>query len=161
MFDPWLGKISWRRKRAPHSIILAWGTHGQRSLVGYSPWDHKESDLTQWLKQQVIDLASYSTRRDIRVTFRWEKQHVLIGRKRFGTIFRKYLSPKNTCKCHWCLSITVEHKHFLFLILTPQKPTPNCGMNWWWQITGRSLRIKMGTRNTWSLGDCGLRIVTV
>ena len=24
----------------------AWKTHGQRSLVGYSPWGHKESDMT-------------------------------------------------------------------------------------------------------------------
>ena len=31
---------------ATYSIILAWETHGQRRLVGYSPWDHKESDLT-------------------------------------------------------------------------------------------------------------------
>jgi len=28
---------------ATHSSILAWGIHGQRSLVGYSPWGHKES----------------------------------------------------------------------------------------------------------------------
>ena len=24
-------------------------SHGQRSLVGYSPWGHKESDTTEWL----------------------------------------------------------------------------------------------------------------
>ena len=24
-----------------HSSILAWKIHGQRSLVGYSPWSHK------------------------------------------------------------------------------------------------------------------------
>ena len=29
---------------ATHSSILAWRIHGQRSLVGYSPWDHKELD---------------------------------------------------------------------------------------------------------------------
>ena len=33
---------------ATHSNILAWkNPHEQRSLVGYSPWDHKESDLTE------------------------------------------------------------------------------------------------------------------
>ena len=26
---------------ATHSSILAWESHGQRSLVGYSPWGHK------------------------------------------------------------------------------------------------------------------------
>ena len=38
---------------AMHSCILAhsivpWGeSHKQRSLMGYSPWDHKESDMTE------------------------------------------------------------------------------------------------------------------
>ena len=32
-----------------HSSILAWRIHGQRSLVGYSPWGHKESDTTEQL----------------------------------------------------------------------------------------------------------------
>ena len=32
-----------------HSSILAWRIHGQRSLAGYSPWGHKESDMTEWL----------------------------------------------------------------------------------------------------------------
>ena len=26
------------REMATHSSILAWKTHGQRSLIGYSPW---------------------------------------------------------------------------------------------------------------------------
>ena len=30
-----------------HSSILAWRTHGQRSLMGYSPWGHKASDTTE------------------------------------------------------------------------------------------------------------------
>ena len=27
--------------------------HGQRSLVGYSPWGHKESDMTEWLSSHA------------------------------------------------------------------------------------------------------------
>ena len=34
---------------APHSTALAWKSHGRRSLVGYSPWGHEESDLTERL----------------------------------------------------------------------------------------------------------------
>ena len=30
-----------------HSSILAWESDGQRSLVGCSPWGHKESDMTE------------------------------------------------------------------------------------------------------------------
>ena len=32
---------------ATHSSILAGESHGQRSLVSYSPWGHKESDMTE------------------------------------------------------------------------------------------------------------------
>ena len=32
---------------ATHSSILAWKSHGQRSLMGYSPWDRKETDMTE------------------------------------------------------------------------------------------------------------------
>ena len=42
---------------ATHSSILAWNTpHGQRSLVGYSPWGHKESLLlrVQLLSEQPM-----------------------------------------------------------------------------------------------------------
>ena len=34
---------------ATHPSILAWRINGQRSLVGYSPWGYRESDMTEWL----------------------------------------------------------------------------------------------------------------
>ena len=37
-FNPWVGKISWRRKWQPTSVFLPRKSHGQRSLEGYSPW---------------------------------------------------------------------------------------------------------------------------
>ena len=49
MFDPWVGKIPWRRKWQPTSVFLPGKSHGRRSLVGYSPWGHKESDTTEQL----------------------------------------------------------------------------------------------------------------
>ena len=36
-FDPWVGKIPWRRKLQPTPVFLPGKFHGQRSLVGYSP----------------------------------------------------------------------------------------------------------------------------
>ena len=45
-FILWVGKISWRRKWQPIPVFLPGKSHGQRSLVGYSPWGHKESDMT-------------------------------------------------------------------------------------------------------------------
>ena len=43
----WVGKIPWRRKWPPASVFLPGEPHGQRSLMGYSPWGHKQLDMTQ------------------------------------------------------------------------------------------------------------------
>ena len=51
-FDPWVGKIPWRRKWQPIPIFLPGECHRQRSLVGCSPWGHKESDRIEQLAQQ-------------------------------------------------------------------------------------------------------------
>ena len=46
-FDPWVGKILWRRKWQPTLVFLPEKFHGQRSPVGSSTWGHKESDMTK------------------------------------------------------------------------------------------------------------------
>ena len=46
-FDPWVGKIPWRRKRQPTPVFLLGESQGQRSLAGYSPWGYKELDMTE------------------------------------------------------------------------------------------------------------------
>ena len=38
---------SWRRKWQLPPGFLPGESHGQRSLAGYSPWGHKESDTTE------------------------------------------------------------------------------------------------------------------
>ena len=37
-FNPWVGKIPWRRKWQPTPVFLSGKSCGQRSLVGYRPW---------------------------------------------------------------------------------------------------------------------------
>jgi len=48
-FNPWVGKIPWRRKWQPTPVFLPGELHEQRSLVGYSPWHCKELDVTDQL----------------------------------------------------------------------------------------------------------------
>ena len=48
-FDPWVGTLPWRREWQPTPVFLPGEFHGQRSLVGYCPWGHKESDMTERL----------------------------------------------------------------------------------------------------------------
>ena len=47
--EPWVGKIPWRRAWQPTPVFLPGESHGQRSLVSYSPWGRKELDTTEWL----------------------------------------------------------------------------------------------------------------
>ena len=46
MFDPWVRKIPWSRERQPTPVFLP-EKYGQRSLEGYSPQGHKESDMIE------------------------------------------------------------------------------------------------------------------
>ena len=58
LFDPWVRKIPWRRKWKPTPSFLPREFHGQRSLVGYSPWGCKESDVTE----HTYTVGRYSVR---------------------------------------------------------------------------------------------------
>ena len=48
-FDPWVGKIPWRRERLPTPVFWPGEFHGL-----YSPWGHKEADTTEWLSLHFI-----------------------------------------------------------------------------------------------------------
>ena len=48
-FDPWVGKIPWRRKWRPTPVFLPEESHGQKSLAVYSPWGCKETRLSDWV----------------------------------------------------------------------------------------------------------------
>ena len=51
--------MPWSRKQQPTPVLLPGESHGQRGLVGYSPWGHKESDTTEhthtqrWMRVKV------------------------------------------------------------------------------------------------------------
>ena len=48
-FDPWVGKIPWRRQWHPTPVLLPGKSHGQRSLESCGPWGCWGSDMTEWL----------------------------------------------------------------------------------------------------------------
>ena len=59
-FDPWVRKILWRRAQQPTPVFLPGESHGQKSLVGYSPrgcrvghdWLTTTRSLTRWRGNQ-------------------------------------------------------------------------------------------------------------
>ena len=60
-FDPWGGKIPWRREWQPTPVFLPGEFHGQRSLADYSPQGHKELDMTEYNTFHTVqyNLISY------------------------------------------------------------------------------------------------------
>ena len=57
-FNPWFGKIPWRREWQVTPVSLPGEFHGQRSLAGYSPWGCKESDMTERLQLSLFTLLA-------------------------------------------------------------------------------------------------------
>ena len=58
----------WKRKWQPIPVFLHGKFHGWRSLAGYSPWCHKESDITErlhfnssWKKYNIKDVNKCSS----------------------------------------------------------------------------------------------------
>ena len=49
MWETQVRKILWRRELQPTPVFLPQEFHGQRSLVGYCPWGHKELDMSEWI----------------------------------------------------------------------------------------------------------------
>ena len=59
--NPWVRKIPRRRKCQPTAAFRPGDSHGQRSLEGYSPWGHKESDTTEHThrEKELVDLGDF------------------------------------------------------------------------------------------------------
>ena len=55
-FTLWVGKILWRSKWLPTPVILPGEFHGERSLVGYSLWGCKESEITKLVNNTSVAL---------------------------------------------------------------------------------------------------------
>ena len=51
MWETWLRFLGWEDNQLQYSSLE--NPHGQRSLVGYSPWGCKESDMTEWLSTHI------------------------------------------------------------------------------------------------------------
>ena len=51
MWETWVRSLGWEDplEKEPTPVFLPGKSHGQRSLVGYSPWGHKQSDTPEQL----------------------------------------------------------------------------------------------------------------
>ena len=56
-FDPWVRKIPWWRTWPPILVLLPGKSNGHWKLEGYSPWDHKKSDMTEATEQAITFIS--------------------------------------------------------------------------------------------------------
>ena len=61
----------WRRKWQPIPIFLPGKSHEQWSLAGYSPWSHKEWDMTEWLTLSLFMIIWELTHNTLLITTHW------------------------------------------------------------------------------------------
>ena len=55
----WVRKTSCRREQQPTPVLFPGEFHGQRNPAGYSPWGHRESDMTEWLTKERKNRQQY------------------------------------------------------------------------------------------------------
>ena len=107
-FNPWVGKIPWSRKLQPTPVFLPGQSHGRGSLMGYSPWGCKESDMTEYTR------CSYASPR-------WQLLlvkgcFVYIENMLFSAAtFMNFLSYSWITCCSFFISICSFSFHFMFM----------------------------------------------
>ena len=72
-FNPWAGKIPWRRAQQPTSVFLPGEFHGQRSLVGYSALGQKSWAPLKWLSTHAQGQHCDFSRK-----YRWDHHNVAV-----------------------------------------------------------------------------------
>ena len=123
-------KIPWSRKWQPTPVFLPGKSHGQRSLVGYSPQGHKESDMT---KRTHMRAHTHTHTHNAHLPF--PKSEVPLG---WRSVYSLLSSINGTTKCGWqhiCLQHgflnilspllrpTARKKTFLLIDNTPGHPS--------------------------------------
>ena len=118
----WVRKIPWRTKWQRTPTFLPVKSHGQKSLAGYSPLDHKDSDMTERLSTQTKYLAYFNTKCNIFILLHW---HIIYNIWKYiyfntGKIGFNSFYFKNMNK--------IIKYFFLYLILGKYRNIQNCRM---------------------------------
>ena len=126
-FNPSIGKIPWRRKWQPTPVLLPGKFHGQRSLVGYSPWGLEESDTSERLHFLLI------RKKNPGQSSTWQAQVTDLGNRQERQRVGNGCLP-STASEHSCASLCVDTcfilsiylgkllPHMLSVYSTPSEP---------------------------------------
>ena len=95
-FDPWVRKIPWSRKWLLTPVFLPKEFHGQRSLVGYSPWSCKELGNIELAHIPLAIIRRGFTLETLRF-YKFKTKHWL----QLVSVMKLFLTT--------CLSISIKH----------------------------------------------------
>lgn len=101
-FNPWVRKIPWRRKWQPTPVLLPGKFYGWRNLIGYSPWDHRESDTTEWLCFHFQSSCCWNRHIFLNVS-------IIISS---SPVFSKLVDQSNLTKLKGCFRVSVQFQVF-------------------------------------------------
>ena len=103
-FDPWVGKIPWRRAGQPTPVLLPGESHGQRSLVGWGPWGcyglSRKGGKTRAspVARQGCPLSIYNTCTSLLAPYTmWLKQQNCV----FSPLWRPGVWDVHSTACFW------------------------------------------------------------
>ena len=105
-FHPWVRKIFCRRKWQPTPVFLPGKFHGQRSLVGYSTYGCKESDMTEHAEAILYYTDSYLSQE----------------KKTYQKSYRCTLSSSSNLACYYSRIICSNRYSFYMWILQKKLP---------------------------------------
>ena len=85
-FNPWVRKIPWRKKYQPAPVVLPGKSHGQKSLVGYSPWGRRRVGHNVATKWQHVNHISVKLEGKKMLFPKWQ-QTKLSQNKKISSVF--------------------------------------------------------------------------
>ena len=113
-FSPWVGMIPWSKEWQPTPVFLPGKSHGQRNLMGYSPWCCRKLDTTEHTQththfESKIQWISYELNLDIKnmivyLKIKWQ----------FCASIYNQSHTKNVCACVCVCTRVLMH---MFLLL--------------------------------------------
>ena len=112
-FNPWVRKIPWKRKWQPTPVSLPGKSHGQRSMAGYSPWGHRESDTAEHSAPRTIRM-NFSPRCHYqeKLWFFWARVYYCLGYPvNFVTCVLFLFGPLGSSRCtvlFWILAFSIN-----------------------------------------------------
>ena len=147
-FNPWVGKIPWRRAWQPTPVFSPGEFHGWRSLANYHLWGHKGSDTTEQLITALfssINIIQLWPRRDPARWLYTSGFSFPLGLQESDSLGSCYMKIDVRWHHRWAIGHTVSHMWVgPGCCDVPGESGPLCTL-YGWQFGGDSV-----AKETWS-----------